>query len=361
MQCPKCGHQQANTEECESCGIFFAKYKKLQQQPAIQPIVVERKRSNMLPIGITIILSFGIGAYLFSGSNPSTPDSPQATATTSPGKAASPANQPDKGHDLVTQLDASHPRNEIEKARNATVFIKTKWGLGSGFFFTRDCQLLTNRHVVELSEETVAKIQAEFDQRAAYLENVKLEIETRKREFSKRCRKCDGEEYRHYISEVEEKYSKAKQELSEYEDKLFALRHIDDISIIMTDGTAIPVTVTRVSEKYDLALLKLTEHATCPVLSPGNSNELKYGDTLFTIGNPVGLKLVVTSGVFSGYTKLNEVTMLQTDAPINPGNSGGPLIDNTGKVYGINTAILSNAEGIGFAIPIELAVREFGL
>lgn len=361
MKCPKCGHQQTNTEECEACGIFFAKYKKLQQQTTQQVIHVERKRSYTLPIVISVVAGILIGAYFFQGSEDSAPTRPKQAAT---GQALSPdasAKQLARVDDQSAQSDNPAPRNEIERARSGTVFIQTEWGLGSGFFFSADCRILTNRHVIELSSKQVAKIQAEFDRREKYLDSVKAEIERRKHEFNLHCNKCDTQEYHRYIGAVEDKYKQAERELQVMEDKLFALRNTEDIQVIMANGAKIPASVINISENYDLALLKLQEDTKCAKLSPGLSKSLKYGDPLYTIGNPIGLKLVVTSGIFSGYTDVKGVTMIQTDAPINPGNSGGPLIDAKGKVYGINTAILTNAEGIGFALPIELAESEFGL
>jgi len=78
---------------------------------------------------------------------------------------------------------------------------------------------------------------------------------------------------------------------------------------------------------------------------------------VYTIGNPVGLRNTVTSGVFSGYRQMEATKdlLLQTDAPINPGNSGGPLFNMNGEVVGINTAIVASGQGIGFAIPINVA------
>jgi S1-C subfamily serine protease len=84
---------------------------------------------------------------------------------------------------------------------------------------------------------------------------------------------------------------------------------------------------------------------------------LSQGDKLFTIGSPMGLRHVVTSGVFSGNNEIDGKEMLQTDASINPGNSGGPLIDQEGRVVGINTLVMTAAQGIGFAIPIEVAMK----
>lgn len=91
----------------------------------------------------------------------------------------------------------------------------------------------------------------------------------------------------------------------------------------------------------------------------GSSKGLTLGERLYTIGNPSGLAYTVTSGVFSGERSNGEQRLLQTDAPINPGNSGGPLLQQDGKVVGINTLVLRGTQGIGFAIPIETAYAEF--
>lgn len=89
---------------------------------------------------------------------------------------------------------------------------------------------------------------------------------------------------------------------------------------------------------------------------------MQQGDKVFTVGSPVGLRNTVTSGVFSGFRKRGDggQVYLQTDAAINPGNSGGPLIDENGFVHGVNTMIIKDTEGIGFAIPIEKVYEEFG-
>jgi S1-C subfamily serine protease len=85
------------------------------------------------------------------------------------------------------------------------------------------------------------------------------------------------------------------------------------------------------------------------------------GQVVYAIGSPMGLNNTVTSGIFSAYRKKvgTDEIYLQTDAAINPGNSGGPLVDARGDVLGVNTMILSNTEGIGLAIPIEVVLEEF--
>ena len=98
---------------------------------------------------------------------------------------------------------------------------------------------------------------------------------------------------------------------------------------------------------------------TCPIIKPDSHTAVHIGEALYTIGSPVGLKHTVTSGVFSGIIEENNRTYIQTDAPINPGNSGGPLVTKQGHVIGVNTMVLSNTEGIGFAIPMDVVRQEF--
>ncbi|MDS1030178.1 trypsin-like peptidase domain-containing protein [Bacillota bacterium LX-D] len=107
----------------------------------------------------------------------------------------------------------------------------------------------------------------------------------------------------------------------------------------------------------DLAILKIESKKDLPTLKLGDSNQVKSGDWVVAIGNPLGLDHTVTVGVISAKERPVEVenrqykNLLQTDASINPGNSGGPLINLQGEVIGINTAVNASAQGIGFAIP----------
>jgi S1-C subfamily serine protease len=80
---------------------------------------------------------------------------------------------------------------------------------------------------------------------------------------------------------------------------------------------------------------------------------------VYTIGNPSGLAYTVTTGVVSGLREMNGKSYVQTDAPINAGNSGGPLINEQGRVIGINSMVMRGVNGIGFAIPIETMYAEF--
>ncbi len=109
----------------------------------------------------------------------------------------------------------------------------------------------------------------------------------------------------------------------------------------------------------DLELLKIEAGGGLPVLEFGNSDATKVGEWVLAIGNPFGLGHTVTAGIVSAKGRHIGAgpfdSFLQTDASINPGNSGGPLIDMDGKVVGINTAIVPNGQGIGFATPASMA------
>jgi S1-C subfamily serine protease len=111
----------------------------------------------------------------------------------------------------------------------------------------------------------------------------------------------------------------------------------------------------------DLAVLKIDANEQFPVLSLGDSNKMRVGEWVVAIGNPYGLDHTVTDGLVSAKGRpmkiedRNYTNLIQTDAAINPGNSGGPLLNLSGEVIGINTAVNVEAQGIGFAIPINTA------
>lgn len=123
--------------------------------------------------------------------------------------------------------------------------------------------------------------------------------------------------------------------------------------------------VVGIDRESDLAVVKI-ERTSLPYLELGDSDELKQGQIVLALGNPLGLDNSVSLGVVSAVArqiKADEpMVYIQTDAPINPGNSGGPLVDADGRVMGINTFILTQSggsEGIGFAIPSNLAKQVF--
>ncbi len=136
------------------------------------------------------------------------------------------------------------------------------------------------------------------------------------------------------------------------------------LTVKLSDGTEFPATIVRISDETDLALIK-GEATGLTAATIGDSSAIKVGETAVAIGSPLGtFTETVTRGIVSALgrtiTVQDETTgrpetltgLIQTDAAINPGNSGGPLLDASGAVIGINTAVSANAEGLGFAIPI---------
>lgn len=139
-----------------------------------------------------------------------------------------------------------------------------------------------------------------------------------------------------------------------------------DIIRINLDGAngkseSITATLVGADEETDLALLKIDVKHALPFLRFGDSDKAQVGEWLLAIGNPFGLDHTVTAGILSA--KGRDIrsgpfdNFLQTDASINPGNSGGPLLNMNGEVIGINTAIIASGQGIGFAIPSNMAAK----
>lgn len=129
--------------------------------------------------------------------------------------------------------------------------------------------------------------------------------------------------------------------------------------VTLSDGSELEGKVMGTDPKTDLALVKVASATPLPAAQLGDSEALQVGDWVMAIGNPFGLEATVTVGVLSGKGRVIGAGMyddfLQTDASINPGNSGGPLFNTSGQIVGINTAIIPNAQGIGFSIPVNMA------
>jgi serine protease Do len=134
----------------------------------------------------------------------------------------------------------------------------------------------------------------------------------------------------------------------------------DEIKVKLSDEREFKARVVGRDPKTDLALIKISSlFKDLPTLPLGDSEKMRVGDWVLAIGNPFGLEHTVTQGIISATGRVIGSgpydNFLQTDAPINPGNSGGPLINLEGKVIGINTAIVATGQGIGFAIPSNMA------
>lgn len=137
------------------------------------------------------------------------------------------------------------------------------------------------------------------------------------------------------------------------------------IQVRMDSGEAIEATYVGGSQDHDLAIIRLRSvPSDIHPIPVGSSNDLQVGQAVFAIGNPFGLSRTLTTGVISALDRRlptaagrEVVGVIQTDAAINPGNSGGPLIDSSGRLIGVNTAIISgsgSSAGIGFAVPADV-------
>ncbi|MHB8877906.1 MAG: trypsin-like peptidase domain-containing protein [Myxococcaceae bacterium] len=132
------------------------------------------------------------------------------------------------------------------------------------------------------------------------------------------------------------------------------------IQVKLADGRELLATLVGSDPSTDLALLKISESgaAALPFTFLGDSDKLQVGDWVLAIGNPFGLDHSVSHGMISAKERVIGVGLfddfIQTDASINPGNSGGPLFNTRGEVIGVNTAKLSQGQGIGFAVPINM-------
>ena len=144
---------------------------------------------------------------------------------------------------------------------------------------------------------------------------------------------------------------------------IFTNNHVvekaDKIKVKLSDGREYDGEIKGKDANTDIALIKIKPSSPLTAVTFGDSDQIRTGDWVFAIGNPFGLDHTVTAGIISAKGRVIGSgpydNFLQTDASINPGNSGGPLFNLKGEVIGINTAIVAQGQGIGFAIPINMA------
>ena len=144
---------------------------------------------------------------------------------------------------------------------------------------------------------------------------------------------------------------------------IFTNNHVventDKILVKISDGKEYEAKIIGTDSKTDIALIKIKPDNGLPIVEIGDSDAVRVGEWVIAIGNPFGLEQTVTAGIVSAKGRVIGAgaydNFIQTDASINPGNSGGPLFNMQGKVIGINTAIVAQGQGIGFATPINMA------
>lgn len=385
MQCPKCGYRQHDENECEKCGIIFSKFsafkEKQEKHEAEARETSSKTKSGWLLATILITGICAGGVFYFKGQGETPNQQSVVTETALPAKqkpspevSRTPPNtkrevaqQKGRGKasmdGLAGQLAESYPTgNSVEYARNATVSIVSPWGSGAGFFIDSNGTIITNRHVVEFDPEQLKLIKSRASELKARLDNERNYIDLSKR----RLGQIRDTEIRNQVAKNiqlrEEQFAKYVQHYTDLEEQITSIEE-NPFSrtgkIVLIDGTEYQVGMLKLSPIHDLALLSVLVYNSPYIMPVGINNYPDQGQKVYTIGSPAGLFHTVTSGIISGYRKYKGVRVIQTDAPINPGNSGGPLIDEKGRVLGVNTMILNNTEGIGFAIPMSTVMEAF--
>ena len=280
--------------------------------------------------------------------------------------------------DLQKKLaETAPPKNKVEEARNATVTIKNSLGIGSGFFITQDGYILTNKHVIQGDEAKLNGLERRLEQEKAQLlqeseliskeqerlEGVKAFLDSQGRRAPVDLLSVylmDERNLNAYIARHEQRKGAFEKTLRAFDDLKAKMRGSYVNQIVLADNTELSVSLVLVSYRHDLALLKLYGYK-CPFIEPVVPGQLEQGTLLYAIGSPLKLMHSVTSGIYSGIREFSGQHYIQTNAQINPGNSGGPLVTKDGKAIGINTwkVVGPHVEGIGFAIPISAALKEF--
>jgi serine protease Do len=372
MQCPKCGHEQEDTARCAGCGIYFEKFQR-QQKLAAQVHTytadeADEPRFGLGALTITALLAAASVYFLMHReASPPTATLAGPVAAAAPPAPQSPGESAPREATRQGQLAALAPaRNPIEAARNATVLIKTSWGLGAGFIVDEECHVITNRHVVDTNGSRVANKIVEDPEVRARMAAAEQQLQLAIYREQQQLRAIENQpgmnterlQLQAHIETMQEEVSDLPGHVSQTISNQVDNAARSGFTATLVDGTAYQALHAQTSDRLDLAMFQLpADH--CPHVTIGRSVGLAVGARLYTIGNPVGLAYSVTSGIFSGERRDGAQRLLQTDAPINPGNSGGPLLMESGAVIGVNTMVMRGAQGIGFAIPIEAALEEF--
>ena len=375
MHCPKCNNEQKNSLECEACGVIFERYRKVQERKREEKArklerdeKAEKSGTGMKILQVIVLVVVVAATTYFFTSNRQQETSKQIAVEPTPASTVEQVVVKRQVPEVIaqpqpSQQPAMHRQDVIQRARKSTVSIETPWGTGSGFFVNKN-YIVTNRHVVELDEEKLADFRRKIETARQMIKLEEQKISEMKRTLRKMPKGPSRSQLALIIANREEYLQKILPKHQEGErrlDKLERKVQPSDIKIVLNDGSEYFANYLLVSETSDLALMSLYAGDWTYIERPPKNSPMHQGDKVYTIGSPFGLRHTVTAGIFSGYRKqgTGDQVYLQTDAAINPGNSGGPLIDEHGFARGVNTMVLRDTEGIGFAIPIEKVFEEF--
>ncbi len=382
MRCPHCGFDQEQVETCQACGLVFAKYaqrqERLQKAETPEASVAQPPRNSgnkvWLLVSIALIVGLAAGGILRGKKAPepavSQIEVPEEQGTESSVDAPSSSVELNEFETEMPPATAkpttSRPVvSSIQQARNATVFIRTPWGSGSGFFVDGQGRIVTNRHVVEFDDKQLDELRSKISQLEGELKAEKKVLDRMERELSQLQ---DPDLRPRYTQILQGRHARYDKYMAIKERMEGQLRNIDyyspltDLQVVLADGTEYDISAVEFSDNFDLALLTLQDRTPDSATSiRPNFQPLDQGSKVYTVGCPSGLRHTVTAGIISGYRQYGDGLLIQTDAPINPGNSGGPLIDSRGRVLGVNSMIIEGTEGLGFAIAARDVWSEFGL
>ncbi len=283
--------------------------------------------------------------------------------------------------------DHFKPVTDVDRATLAVVTVETAAGSGSGFFVTSDGYIVTNRHVVRPTTSSSAKeAKVELEQRERELDDYRMRLK-HERERLKEVKATidDRREYAQstsatasYKAQYKRYVERYQRDKKYYEQQLKKFREIErDFKKVQSDfsfasnlsnfskkftvtfknGKSAKARLIRISKDHDLALLKLDKGIT-PYLELTRNRAPRQGTEVFAIGSPLGISDALTTGIVTKSAS----DFLFTDTRILPGNSGGPLIDGTGNVIGVNTAVLTGQAvpgGLGIAIYAQHIRSEF--
>ncbi len=277
---------------------------------------------------------------------------------------------------------------DIERATGKTVAVISSIGFGSGFFISDNGYIITNKHVIrgdlkqkERTDQQIEVMESKYQAISRQLENEEEELRLAKESLEREKEIIEAQpespakthnlkqyefykkKYAMWEENLESRKTRLEEEKSVIDDQVreHDMSYVNayfsqTFKILIADNTELNAHFVTESKNYDLALLKIDGYVT-PYFNSLRSTSTRRGQTVYAIGNPAKLRNSVAKGIVSGF----ENGFIRTDAKIYPGNSGGPLVTETGEVIGINTfkKLTRKFEGLGFAIPIEVALNEF--
>jgi len=357
MECPKCHYERKSGDnECPKCGIVYNKWEKNIAKNQEQEILLKENEPLKYRVE-TYDIGLGKYKYLFAGIIVALIIGALFKEHLIKFHPTPPKDTPQVIHkrELIIKEDSKEPlptvdhtSENIERAKSATIIIKTPISQGSGFFITDDGYILTNKHVLEIAEKKREEL---FNRHDFFIKS----IDSLRESVEELENTAPGSPYWSKYLKNKAQLSKLESSFKAFNDKYYMILFGPQLLAYLNDGTEIyPEFVSR-SYNHDLVLLKVSGLKNL-YIGVANIDQLKVGEQLYAIGSPYGLVNTVTKGMLSA----KRGSIIQTSAQINPGNSGGPLITKDGKVVGINTFQQLGKDGAyNFAISIDVAIKEF--